>query len=100
MSSQKPSSEHMLGTYLFSTNGIVDRFVLARGYNLRSNDAISRPATHPITTRSQKDKDQNTEVAVSKLEKEMDKITDPILVADARAYQQGEDFMSFALPSQ
>ncbi len=73
----------MLDQYLYSTNGVVDRLVAAQGHDLRSCKVESN------CIRGGKDKDTKVEVAVSKLEKEMDKLTDPNILRGAREHQQG-----------
>jgi hypothetical protein len=85
MPSQKLSCEDTLNAYLYSTDDVVDRLVRVQGHDLRS----SHVSTAASARSSQKPKDNGVGAAVRRLERAMDKITDRVLLADARTYQQG-----------
>jgi hypothetical protein len=73
----------MLNTYLYSTDNLADRLVQAQSHNLRRHKAGGHP--RPATTTNTKNREKTTDAAVRMLEKEMDKITDPTIVANANA---------------
>ena len=78
-------SKDMLNSYLYSTTSVIDRLIAPQSRTLRCDST----KVHPVPLSSERDKVKQVEAFVSRLEKEMDKITDPNLLADARMYQQG-----------
>jgi 50S ribosomal subunit-associated GTPase HflX len=79
----------MLDSYLHDTNAITERLVRGdKGRDLRSSSTRTQG---PVTAGKAPDKTQEKKIAASvrKLEKEMDKKTDPALLDRARRDQQG-----------
>jgi hypothetical protein len=76
------SFENMLNTYLYSTENLADRLIQAQSHKPRRHRA-----GHPrsASTTNTKNRENTTDAAVRMLEKEMDKITDPTIVAEAAA---------------
>ncbi|ETI27020.1 hypothetical protein G647_10119 [Cladophialophora carrionii CBS 160.54] len=87
MSSRSHAADDMLSTYLYATRSVADRLLDGNGRVLRSDKyktSMSRPVAPPRRTL-----DKGNDIAVTRLEKEMDKITDLVLLNDAQAYQRG-----------
>ncbi len=89
MGHQEDSSTDNLNTHLHSTNNLVDRLLQGNGRILRKNNT-GVGDQHQNTRRS-------NDAAMRKLEKEMDKLTDPLLLLDAIEYQQGQCRMTLLL---
>ena len=88
MAPQRSTSKHMLDTYLYTTNNVVDRLTQPQARTLRED--IARPGV-PSKVTDKLNQAKKDEAAVRRLEKQMDKITDPVLVYGATKYQQGKD---------
>ncbi|KAJ9606344.1 hypothetical protein H2200_009305 [Cladophialophora chaetospira] len=84
MSSGNSVAASMLNTYLHSDDGIIDRITQGDGRVLRNANRSTQPGSA-----AQKHGGKKDTAAIQKLEKEMDKMTDPVLLRDAKAYQQG-----------
>ncbi|OCT54538.1 hypothetical protein CLCR_01015 [Cladophialophora carrionii] len=87
MSSRSHAADDMLSTYLYATRSVADRLLDGNGRVLRSDKnkaSMSRVMACPWRT-----PEKGNNVVVTRLEKEMDKITDPVLLNDAKAYQRG-----------
>ncbi|OCT54537.1 hypothetical protein CLCR_01011 [Cladophialophora carrionii] len=69
------SSDNMLDTYLYSTDTLTDRLIMAPSHNLRRRNVAA--------TTNAGDKERMINARVRMLEREMDKITDPTIVAAA-----------------
>ena len=75
----------MLDKYLHTIKNVADPLVLGGGRVLRSD---SKRAENPKAA-SQTYNEKKDQAAMRKLEKEMDMLTDPILLQDAREDQDG-----------
>lgn len=76
----------MVEKYLFTTNNVADRLVQGSGRLLRSDSKRVEKVT--VVSR-QLVNEKIVQVAVRKLEKEMDMLTNPVLLQQAREDQQG-----------
>ena len=91
MSMHRTLSKEMLHAYLYSTHNVAERLVQTHTRALRNNNSNSDPPKTHTTPTQQTSKDKKKdETAVRKLEADMNKRTDLVLLRDARAYQQGE----------
>ncbi|EXJ65360.1 hypothetical protein A1O7_01701 [Cladophialophora yegresii CBS 114405] len=89
MSPRSSAGEDMLSTYLYATRSVADRLVDGTRRVLRSDKnkaSVNRPTA---ITQGGQENEKGDDFAVTRLEKEMDKITDRVLLSDAQAYQRG-----------
>jgi hypothetical protein len=77
----------MLATYLYATTSVADRLVHGHGRVLRS-DWNNSSSNTPVA-KAKRTAGGSNDLAVTKLDKEMDKVTDPDLLNDAKQHQQG-----------
>jgi hypothetical protein len=77
----------MLATYLYATTSVADRLLDGHGRVLRGGRNNSSSNT-PIA-KAKRTAGGSNDLAVTKLEKEMDKVTDQDLLGDAKELQQG-----------
>ncbi|KIW72005.1 hypothetical protein PV04_00229 [Phialophora macrospora] len=85
MAPQKPLDQSTLAAHLHSIDHLADRLLQAHGKMRRSQKCRKKSSRSP---KRAKRKDGSS-TAVRKLEKEMDRLTDPTLLHDARVYQEG-----------
>ncbi len=82
---QQPIFDYMLNARVYETNSFDDRLVHNDGGVSKSKKTESRRAK----PNGQKRKEKEIAAAVRRLEEDMDMITDPVLLYDARTYQRG-----------
>ncbi|EXJ71119.1 uncharacterized protein A1O5_06112 [Cladophialophora psammophila CBS 110553] len=75
----------MLDGYIYSNTGLVDRLVEARDRTSRSSRDAKKSQ---IALEDPKGKEKKDEAVVRRLEGEMDKLTDLVLLHDAQEYQK------------
>ena len=85
----------MLDNSLYPTDGFPGRLLQKRSSRaLRcgkdSNTGCGSNAVNEPQPSQQKSKNREKSAAEQNLEEEMDQLTDPVLLREARAYQQGE----------
>ena len=82
MGHQEGSSRDNLNNHLYSNDNLNDRLLQGNKRTLRSNHTGDGDRDQKASRRD--------DAAVRKLEREMDRLTDPLLLGDAREYQQGQ----------
>jgi hypothetical protein len=87
MDSKKESCKGMINPYLYCPINIIDRLGNVGGHVLRSGNKTAE--SHGAASRG-KDNNKKDEMTISRLEQEMDELTDPRLLRAAREDQQGQ----------
>ncbi|EXJ79304.1 hypothetical protein A1O3_08806 [Capronia epimyces CBS 606.96] len=87
MSRRENTASGMRDAYLYQNNTVANRFVQHGGQVLRNGTVVKKTPTGPGEGQGQREEKDN-ESAVRKLDEELNAMTDPELLSDARQIQR------------